>query len=191
MNVWWNGRQVVRYSGPVGYNDDFGPYFKFGLYRDDSAKTYVVYFNHVRLGDRREDVDFFHYASRGVPAHRHRSPLRLCSHSDDLHDNRPAVLTPPPATPHINGPTVFGVRPGSPFLYTIPTVGDRPMNFSVENLPKGLAVDPKLGADHGFPGNNRGISGRAAREERPWERHKELSDRRRRNHRAYPRDGLE
>jgi len=30
----------------------------------------------------------------------------------------PASLTPPaPATPRINGPSVFGVRPGSPFVY--------------------------------------------------------------------------
>jgi len=56
VNVWWNGRQVVHYSGPVGYNDDFGPYFKFGLYRGDSAQTYVAYFRNVRLGVRREDV---------------------------------------------------------------------------------------------------------------------------------------
>jgi hypothetical protein len=62
VNVWWNGRQVVRYSGPVGYNDDFGPYFKFGLYRDDSDQTYVVYFNHVSIGGRREDVDVHHSA---------------------------------------------------------------------------------------------------------------------------------
>jgi len=47
--VWWNGRQIVRYAGPVGYNDDFGPYFKFGIYRDDTDKTYVVYFNQVRI----------------------------------------------------------------------------------------------------------------------------------------------
>jgi alpha-galactosidase len=47
--------------------------------------------------------------------------------------------------PRINGPTVFGVRPGSPFLYTIPTVGERPMRFSVENLPEGLVVDSSLG----------------------------------------------
>lgn len=60
VNVWWNGRQVVRYSGPVGYNDDFGPYFKFGLYRDDSDKTYTIYFSRVRLGARREEVDFYH-----------------------------------------------------------------------------------------------------------------------------------
>ena len=96
VNVWWNGRQVVRYAGPVGYNDDFGPYFKFGLYRDDSDKSYAVYFNRVRLGGRREDVDFYHYASRGVAAHRRRSLLRLCSHSDDLwrHQNLPEILNP-------------------------------------------------------------------------------------------------
>ena len=56
VNIWWNGRQVVRYEGPVGYNDDFGPYFKFGLYRDDAGKTYAVYFDQVRIGARREDV---------------------------------------------------------------------------------------------------------------------------------------
>ena len=67
------------------------------------------------------------------------------SRGADIRDNRWAVLTPPPAAPHINGPTVFGVRPGSPFLYTIPAVGDRPLNFSVENLPKGLDFDPNTG----------------------------------------------
>jgi hypothetical protein len=50
--VWWNDHQIVRYAGPVGYNDDFGPYFKFGLYRDDTDETYVVYFSEVRVGNR-------------------------------------------------------------------------------------------------------------------------------------------
>ena len=41
------------------------------------------------------------------------------------------ILTPPaPATPRINGAKIFGVRPGSPFLFTIPATGDRPMKFS-------------------------------------------------------------
>src|SRR5882724_3918781 len=54
----------------------------------------------------------------------------------------PYILTPPaPATPRINGPDVFGVRPGSPFLYTIPATGDRPMTFSADNLPRGLKLD--------------------------------------------------
>jgi alpha-galactosidase len=56
------------------------------------------------------------------------------------------ILTPkPPATPRINGARVFGVRPQHPFLFTIPATGDRPMTFSVSDLPKGLTVDPQTG----------------------------------------------
>ena len=57
-----------------------------------------------------------------------------------------AILTPAaPAALRINGPDIFGVRPGSPVLYTIPATGDRPLEFSVENLPRSLAVDPATG----------------------------------------------
>ena len=56
------------------------------------------------------------------------------------------ILTPKPAdTPRINGARVFGVRPGSEFLYTIAATGIRPMTFSAEGLPKGLKLDPKTG----------------------------------------------
>ena len=56
------------------------------------------------------------------------------------------VLTPPaPPTPRINGPRVFGVRPSSPVLYTIPASGDRPMRFGVTGLPLGLSLDPITG----------------------------------------------
>lgn len=58
----------------------------------------------------------------------------------------PEILTPPPAPePRINGARAFGVRPGHPFLFTIPATGDRPMKFSVANLPEGLKVDPATG----------------------------------------------
>ena len=58
----------------------------------------------------------------------------------------PYILTPPEATtPHINGPNVFGVRPGSPFLYTIPATGERPVKFSAKGLPSGLKLDRKTG----------------------------------------------
>jgi alpha-galactosidase len=58
----------------------------------------------------------------------------------------PYLLTPSaPATPRINGANVFGVRPGSPFLFTIPATGDRPMTFSAKNLPRGLKLDAKTG----------------------------------------------
>ncbi len=56
------------------------------------------------------------------------------------------ILTPPaPDTPRINGPSVFGVRPGAPFLYSIPATGKRPMSFGVKELPAGLSVDSKTG----------------------------------------------
>ena len=64
----------------------------------------------------------------------------------DAPGEKAEILTPPaPRTPRINGPKLFGVRPGSPFLYTIPATGDRPMRFSVEKLPAGLKVDSASG----------------------------------------------
>jgi len=50
-----------------------------------------------------------------------------------------------PAAPRINGPSIFGVRPGSPFLYQIPATGERPIEFSIKGLPAGLKLDAKTG----------------------------------------------
>jgi alpha-galactosidase len=56
------------------------------------------------------------------------------------------IRTPPsPHTPRINGPDVFGVRPGNPFLYHIPATGDRPITYSVDGLPGSLQLDPASG----------------------------------------------
>lgn len=56
------------------------------------------------------------------------------------------ILTPKPApTPRINGAKVFGVRPGSPFLFRIAATGDRPMTFSADGLPDGLKLDAATG----------------------------------------------
>lgn len=56
------------------------------------------------------------------------------------------IRTPlPPAAPRLNGPSIFGVRPEHPLVYRIPATGDRPMTFSVDNLPAGLQVDPETG----------------------------------------------
>lgn len=60
--------------------------------------------------------------------------------------NVPYILTPaPPVTPRINGASVFGVRPGSPFQFMIPATGERPMTFSAKGLPAGLKLDPNTG----------------------------------------------
>ncbi|WKB81879.1 putative Ig domain-containing protein [Cellulophaga lytica] len=60
------------------------------------------------------------------------------------------ILTPKAsASPNINGPQVFGVRPGSKFLYTIPVTGKRPMEFAVKGLPAGLKLDTEKGIING------------------------------------------
>jgi alpha-galactosidase len=56
------------------------------------------------------------------------------------------ILTPRPGPePKIHGPEIFGVRPGSPFLFAIPASGERPMKYSVEGLPAGLTCNPDNG----------------------------------------------
>src|SRR5262245_35161851 len=56
------------------------------------------------------------------------------------------ILTPKPQpAPRINGPKVFGVRPGNPFLFTIAATGERPMTYAVDKLPRGLKLDAKTG----------------------------------------------
>ena len=58
----------------------------------------------------------------------------------------PILLTPAaPLAPRLHGPKVYGVRPGSPFLYRIPCTGERPLAFSAEHLPPGLALDAASG----------------------------------------------
>ena len=56
------------------------------------------------------------------------------------------VLTPKPSPkPRINGAKVVGVRPGSPFLFTIAATGKRPIAYQAEGLPEGLRIDPATG----------------------------------------------
>lgn len=52
---------------------------------------------------------------------------------------------PPPPTPHLNGPKIYGARPGHPFLYRIPCTGNRPVTFSAKNLPASLKLDRQTG----------------------------------------------
>lgn len=61
-------------------------------------------------------------------------------------DLSPHIVTPPtrPA-PRFNGAKVFGVRPGSPILYTLAVSGQRPMTFSAEGLPEGAAFNAERG----------------------------------------------
>jgi hypothetical protein len=58
----------------------------------------------------------------------------------------PYILTPrPAATPRINSASIFGVRPGSPFLFKIAATGTKPLRYAVEGLPAGLRLDTETG----------------------------------------------
>ena len=47
--------------------------------------------------------------------------------------------------PCINPPHVVGNYPATPFLFYIPTSGERPIKWHAENLPKGLKLDKETG----------------------------------------------
>ncbi|HPC93296.1 MAG TPA: NPCBM/NEW2 domain-containing protein [Sedimentisphaerales bacterium] len=56
------------------------------------------------------------------------------------------LLTPKPGpAPQINGPKVYGCRPGHPFLYRIPCTGTRPIAFGAAGLPETLRLDASTG----------------------------------------------
>ena len=70
----------------------------------------------------------------------------LLTASSPLVAEEAGILTPKPGpAPRINGARVFGVRPGSPFVFTIAASGERPIRFGTEGLPPGLRLDPATG----------------------------------------------
>jgi alpha-galactosidase len=75
-------------------------------------------------------------------------PVQAASQAESTAKSNEAykMLTPPAKPePRINGPLVYGCRPGNPFLYRIPCQGNRPVHFSVMGLPPGLVLDPSTG----------------------------------------------
>ena len=63
-----------------------------------------------------------------------------------LSDLTPSVVTPAAgAAPRFNGAKVFGVRVGSPILYTVAVSGERPMKLTATGLPEGAAFDAEKG----------------------------------------------
>jgi len=116
----------------------------------DAAKTCLVDLTGVKMlvlqvcaagagniGDHADWADAKFEMTAGEPVAIGEPPLEPVA---------PYILTPAaPATPRINGASVFGVRPGSPFLFTIPATGERPMKFIAKNLPGGLKLDSRTG----------------------------------------------
>lgn len=67
LQVWKDGKKVIDVTGPIGFNDKKGPYFKMGLYKGWDSRTEpkgnvatrTLYHDEVRIagpGGRYEDV---------------------------------------------------------------------------------------------------------------------------------------
>ena len=62
VKVWKNGKQIVSDNGPNCYNDERGPYFRFGVYKwpwrqsPERARSTVtertIYFDEIRIGNQ-------------------------------------------------------------------------------------------------------------------------------------------
>ncbi len=59
IEVWANGRFIVRLEGSIGNDEFFGPtqYFKIGMYRAVAPGSATVYFDNFRRGTSRAEVD--------------------------------------------------------------------------------------------------------------------------------------
>ena len=51
--------------------------------------------------------------------------------------------------PVFHGAKITGNYPNTEFTFTVPATGERPINFTAENLPKGLRIDPSNGIIRG------------------------------------------
>lgn len=79
------------------------------------------------------------------------SVIPQLSYCGGKEDNTVELLTPAPKpSPRLNGPLVYGCRPGHPFLYRIPCQGKRPISFSVKGLPKELKLEASTGIISGI-----------------------------------------
>jgi len=59
VEVWADGRFIVRVRGSIGHAEKYGPsqYFKIGMYRDPMPGTATVYFDAFRRGASRAEVE--------------------------------------------------------------------------------------------------------------------------------------
>jgi len=120
-----------------------------GLMRSkDAAKPFSLDVKGVKslvllAGDGGDGTDFDHadWADLKITMSSGKPQIKAVTAVEE-----PVILTPQPAaTPRINGAKVFGVRPGSPFLFTVSATGQRPMTFSAKGLPRGLHLDAASG----------------------------------------------
>ncbi len=82
------------------------------------------------------------------------------THAQKAYDARISekeILTPlPNQEPKINGPKLYGVRPGKKFVYRIPCQGKRPIKFKIQGLTSQLTLDAEKGVITGIVPEDKG-----------------------------------
>lgn len=74
----------------------------------------------------------------------------------DQRELRLIAAAQPSAAPHLNGPRVLAVRPGTPLVGAVAATGTSPLTYSARALPAGISLDPVSGVFSGTatqPGN--------------------------------------
>ena len=72
--------------------------------------------------------------------------VAACGMTANLPAKQRGILTPKESEkPQIHSPARYGAHPEHPILYRIPATGQRPMQFSAEQLPTGLSLDGSTG----------------------------------------------
>jgi alpha-galactosidase len=162
LNLDGNAKSV---SGLVGADDhnDFGGNMEFQIIADKKivwhsgimhkgmpAKSFSVKLQNVKQlalivreagdGIMYDHADWLNvrFVTKGNIIPQNIFPKRIAA--------RKYILTPKEGDiPKINSPKVFGVRPNSPFLYTVAATGKRPIDFSAYQLPEGLSINKNTG----------------------------------------------
>lgn len=128
QNVLFESREIRHGDAPVRVDIDLTGIRQFGLLVTDpvggigNKKTYANWAN--------AKIEMIGSAMPGYVSY----------------ERKKYILTPAPKPePRINSAKLFGATPRNPFLYTIAATGKRPIRFSAENLPAGLALNPETG----------------------------------------------
>jgi alpha-galactosidase len=117
------------------------------MHGGDAAKEVSLDLSSVRVlvlqvSDAGDGIDYDHADWADAKVDMKSGKLQL-----QLPPVEPAVVLTPKDSPkpRINCARLFGVRPGTPFLFTIAATGNRPMKFSAKGLPDGLKLDEQTG----------------------------------------------
>ena len=167
--------KTKRFTAQVGVDDETGPRgsVRFRVYGDgeelfdsdvltgeDPPKRVDVGLTGVKqlmllVGSAGDGIDFDHADWAEATFHAAGQTPKAIDRPQV--DEEPYFLTPEPGPePQINGPRLYGCRPGRPFIYRIPCTGDRPMEFSADNLPESMKLDAKKGIITGNAPQERG-----------------------------------